>query len=135
MRNLISPALLTLLLAGSAGAADYYVSTAGNDANAGTQASPWRTVGKINGRALAAGDRVFFAGGQIFIDAGLALGSDDAGNAGNRVVIGSYGSGRATIKPATAHGCDIYNVAGITIQNLIFEGPGLTTSTKAGLQA
>ena len=135
MRHYIYPILLTVLLAVSAGAADYYVSTAGNDSNAGSQASPWRTVGKINGLALAAGDRVFFAGGQVFTDAGLVLGSGDAGNAGNRVVIGSYGSGRATIKPATAHGCDIYNVAGITIQNLIFEGPGLTTSTTAGLSA
>ena len=130
-----SPLLFLLLaIAVPVTAADFYVSTTGSDAAAGTQSAPWQTVSKINGRALAPGDRVFFNGGQTFTDAGLVLGTGDGGNAINRVVIGSYGSGRAIIKPSASHGCDIYNVAGITIQDLIFEGTGIATNTKEGLQ-
>ena len=135
MRHHLVIVALVLALAGSASAADYYVNTSGDDRAAGTQAKPWRTVGKVNGRTLAAGDRVFFAGGQTFTDAGLKFVVGDAGSASNRVVVGSYGTGRATIKPASMHGCELYNVAGITIQDLIFEGPGLTSSDKAGFQA
>ncbi|MEK7413969.1 MAG: right-handed parallel beta-helix repeat-containing protein [Planctomycetota bacterium] len=126
--------LISNFIAGTATAVDYYVSTTGLDANPGTISQPWRTVAKVNGRNLAPGDHVYFAGGQTFTDTGLVLGSGDGGNAANRVVIGSYGTGRAIIKPASAHGCDIYNVAGFTIQDVIFEGPGLTTSAKKGLQ-
>lgn len=50
-------ALPLLLIAGTAPAATYYVATTGNDANAGTQAAPWRTLQKA-GDVAAAGDAV-----------------------------------------------------------------------------
>jgi hypothetical protein len=89
MRHHVITLVLVLVLAavGSASAADYYVNTSGDDRAVGTQAKPWRTVGKVNGRTLVPGDRVFFAGGQTFTDAGLKFAVGDAGNAGNRVVV------------------------------------------------
>lgn len=121
-------------------AADYYVSPTGNDTNDGTStAAPWKTVAKVNGRSLAAGDRVFFQGGQTFTDAGLQLYSDDTGSAVNPVTVGSYGTGRATLQPpVTQNAIDIYNTAGLYIRDLILVGPGPTlsdTNEKRGLQA
>lgn len=121
-------------------AADYYVSPAGNDSNAGTtSAAPWKTVGKVNSRNLAAGDRVFFQGGQVFSDAGLKLASNDTGTALAPVVIGSYGTGRATLQPpANEHGIDIYNTAGLHIRDLTIAGPGAASSdanARRGLHA
>ncbi len=129
-----------LLLATLAVAADYYVSPSGNDGNAGTSsAAPWKTVAKVNGRSLAAGDRVLFQGGQTFTDAGLQLHSDDVGTAANPVTIGSYGTGRATLQPpASQHAIDIYNTAGLFIRDLILVGPGpvlSNTNEKRGIQA
>jgi hypothetical protein len=49
--------LTVLLTAGASRAATYYVSTAGNDANAGSQAAPWRTLQKA-GNVAVAGDTV-----------------------------------------------------------------------------
>ncbi|MFN8640512.1 MAG: right-handed parallel beta-helix repeat-containing protein [Candidatus Binatia bacterium] len=49
--------LVALLLASAARAATYYVATTGNDANAGSQAAPWRTLQKA-GDVAAAGDDV-----------------------------------------------------------------------------
>jgi uncharacterized repeat protein (TIGR02543 family) len=131
---------ILMLLAVIAGAADYYVSPSGSDTNAGTStAAPWKTVAKVNGRSFAAGDRVYFQGGQVFSDAGLQLYSDESGTAGNPIVIGSYGTGRATLSPpANAHAIDIYNTAGLHIRDLILVGPGLAlsdTNGKRGLQA
>lgn len=51
-----------LFCARSSQAATYYVSTTGNDSNAGTQSQPWRTIQKgVN--AIAAGDTLYLRGG------------------------------------------------------------------------
>jgi Protein of unknown function (DUF1565) len=50
------------LLSMAAEAATYYVATTGNDNNAGTQASPWRTIQGAANKA-SAGDTVLVAGG------------------------------------------------------------------------
>jgi hypothetical protein len=49
--------LSVLLAAGASRAATYYVATTGNDANAGSQVAPWRTLQKA-GNVAAAGDTV-----------------------------------------------------------------------------
>lgn len=55
--------LLALLICNIASAQKiYYVTPSGNDANAGTQAAPFQTLGKVNGLFLAPGDKVFFSG-------------------------------------------------------------------------
>ncbi len=57
--------VVILLSAGAARAATYYVSTAGNDANAGTQAAPWRTLQKAGNVALAGDDVIVLPGTYI----------------------------------------------------------------------
>ncbi len=125
-----------LLHVASLHAVTYFVSPSGDDAQAGTSpGAAWKTVGRVNSIALPPGTTVLFEGGQTFTDAGLVLASGDAGDATQRVVIGSYGTGRAIIKPSTdVHGVDLYNTAGITIRDLIFEGIGRDTSSKRGIQ-
>jgi len=54
---------LVLLLSAPGQAADYVVSPAGNDANAGNGQSPWRTIAKANAMARA-GDTITIRGGE-----------------------------------------------------------------------
>lgn len=132
--------IILFLLVTVVNATDYYVSPTGSDANAGTSPSaPWKTVGKVNGSSLAAGDHVLFEGGKVFSDAGLMLTSDDSGTATAPVVIGSYGTGRATLQPPAAEfAIHISNTAGLHVRDLILVGPGpalADVNGKAGLQA
>jgi hypothetical protein len=65
-------ALAALIAAGPgwASAASYYVAPDGNDANAGTLASPWKTFAKAQAAAVA-GDTLYFRGGAYVYTAGL----------------------------------------------------------------
>jgi hypothetical protein len=112
-------------------AADYYVSPAGADTNPGTQASPWKTLTKVNGTALQPGDRVMFQGGSTFSGT-LSLGGT-TGTVSQPITITSYGTGRATLSAGTADGITGYNGGGVTISNLILLGAGFTTNTKSGI--
>lgn len=109
---------------GGAGAAgDYHVSPGGDDANPGTQQRPWRTIARVNRATLGPGDRVLFEGGQTFAGT-IRLGAEDSGSAEARVIISSYGEGRATISAGegaglVARGCDY-----LTIRDLRFVGSG-----------
>jgi parallel beta-helix repeat protein len=89
--------VLTMLAfsAGTANAADYYVSPAGSDTSAGTSSAPWKTVGRVNRATLSPGDNVLFQGGQSFADATLM--PTTSGTAAAPITFGSYGTGRATI--------------------------------------
>jgi hypothetical protein len=118
-------------------AATYYVSPTGNDSNSGTtQAQAFRTVAKINQLSLKPGDSVLFEGGATFSDAGLYLTYGDGGSSSSPVTIQSYGTGRATLAPASdVRAIDIQNVAGFIIRDLILVGKGLTTSTVNGVNA
>ena len=69
------PALLGFaLVVSGAPAATYYVAPTGNDANAGTQAAPFRTIAKGLATAAASGDTVFLANGT-YNERGLDFGS------------------------------------------------------------
>jgi hypothetical protein len=63
-------AALALAAGGQAAAATYYVAPDGNDANAGSLASPWKTFAKAQA-AAAAGDTVYFRGGAYVYTAGI----------------------------------------------------------------
>jgi hypothetical protein len=82
---------LTFLLAASpAGAADYHVAPDGNDDDAGTQAAPFKTVGKGQQMA-AAGDTVWVHGGIYMITAGtVGVAFSKAGTAGNPIRYFAY---------------------------------------------
>ena len=62
LRTLLAPALV-LLLVPAARAADFFVSTKGDDKNAGTQAAPWRTVTHA-AKTAPSGSRIVIAAGS-----------------------------------------------------------------------
>ncbi len=117
------------------GAATYYVSPDGDDANAGTvPESPLLTIGKINSISLQPGDVVLFEGGSMFSDGGLLVGSGEAGSAEQPVTIGSYGTGRAVIAPSqNTYGIKVYNTGGVVIRDLVIRGAGIDTATASGV--
>ena len=118
---------LSLLFVPNVDASTYYVSTAGNDATAGTVTAPWRTLARVNATVLHPGDSVLLRGGDTF-PGGLNFDASDAGTATQPIVVTSYGNGRATIASGAAAGISIYNAAGYRISNLIVTGTGTAVS-------
>jgi hypothetical protein len=73
----------------------YYLSTAGNDANDGlSEASPWKTIDKANTLTLKPGDKVLFHCGQVFPG---ELTIHQSGTESNPIIISSYGTGSKPI--------------------------------------
>ena len=105
-----------------AGAPTYYVSPSGNDGAAGTSpAAAWRTLGRASAAILRPGSRLLLQGGKSFYGQ-LTLDARDAGDGLDPVVVGSYGSGTATIRAAAGAGLYIYDTAGVDIENLNLVG-------------
>ena len=127
--SLFAAAAICLAAAGSARAADYYVSPSGNDSGPGTSpgTGAWQTLLKVYLQNFGAGDRILFEGGQSF-GGTLAFGPDDAGTAANPIIVSSYGGGRATINAGSNKGVSIYNTAGFAISELILTGGWDATS-------
>lgn len=131
MRSMILVVLM--ILARQALAADYYVSLAGNDSAAGTQAQPWRTVNRaLTGRAP--GDVVHLQAGATFTE-NVTVAS--GGTAGLPVTLTSDPTNRATIRQASSavRGVYIYNKGYITLENLIITGVGKDLTSKVGVEA
>lgn len=59
---------LSLFIAASAHAAEYYVAPNGSDSNPGSLAAPWKTPRHAARYALKPGDTVYFRGGDYVID-------------------------------------------------------------------
>ncbi len=118
-------------------AATYYVSPEGDDEADGlSPENAWRSLGRVNAHSFVAGEQVLLEGGATFTDTGLRFLAEDVGSATNPIVVGSYGEGRAIIKPAgDVHPIEVYNTAGIVIENLVLEGVGRDSSSKAGVSA
>lgn len=125
------PALGGFALAAQAiPAATYYVATTGNDANAGTQAAPFRTIAKGLATAAASGDTVFLADGT-YTERGLDFGSK------NLVLRSSSDTPAACILDCQGLGNGFYIrgaqtsatlLRGITIQNAVPVGTPFTGS-------
>ncbi len=116
--------VLLLSLNSMVQAADYYVSPSGSDGNPGTSpGQAWQTIGKVNSVSFAAGDNIYFEGGQTF-SGSLYFDTGDGGTPANPVTVSSYGSGRATISSGTSDGLFAYNRAAFVVQDLIFAGAG-----------
>lgn len=101
----------------------YYLSNAGNDNNDGSKANPWKSLSKIKGLQLQAGDSVLLAGGQTFAGT-LQIGYNTTGTADKPVVIASYGGGQALIQSGNAAGLVINNSQYLQLQNLRVNGAG-----------
>ena len=83
----------TPLVQAPTGVAYYVDCVAGNDANLGTSSSSaWRSVGKANGAAIAAGQSLLFKRGCTFAG---PLRANWKGTSSSPVFIGAYGTGNA----------------------------------------
>ena len=88
--NLILLAFMIFGITSVGHAADYYVDAiSGNDAAAGTQTAPWKSVTKVNSATLPAGSTVYFKAGGAF---GSVL-TPKSGAAGSLVTYTTYGTG------------------------------------------
>ena len=116
-------AILTAAMPSLGRAAAHYVSPQGSDSNPGTQSRPWRTLSRVSASRFSPGDRILLEGGQAF-DGSLTLDERSASSAGNPIVIGSYGRGRAVIRAGPATAILVRNLGGIVIRELVVTGAG-----------
>lgn len=71
--------------------ATYYVSSSGSDSNTGTsQASPWKTISKVNTVSLSPGDQVLFQRGGAF-RGNLLI--NQSGTSASPITVSAYGTG------------------------------------------
>ncbi|MFG2309878.1 right-handed parallel beta-helix repeat-containing protein [Streptomyces sp. NPDC048566] len=111
----------------------YYVSARGDDARAGTSPSrAWRTLARAERVPLKPGDRLLLEGGSRFAGA-VTVGAGEAGDAKRPVVVGSYGSGRATISSTGSPAVSVYNTAGVQVRDLTLVGGGTARTKDAGI--
>jgi len=87
-------ALLSIIittLGSTLSATNFYVSyISGNDLNAGTFLSPWKTLTKVNATGFVPGDSIFFARNESWNN---QLVVSSSGSNGDPVFYGAYGSG------------------------------------------
>jgi Right handed beta helix region len=105
------------------GSHKYYVSSTGDDNNPGTIGKPWLSIDKVNSIDLDPGDTVFFEANQAFKGT-IRLDSLDSGNEDMRVVIGSYGDGKAIIDGGKTSAVVAEQTQFLTIRELKFRGDG-----------
>jgi hypothetical protein len=125
--------VLTLLFPAIAGCATYYVSPRGSDSNAGTKASPWRSVSRVTTIRFAAGDQLLLEGGESFAG-NLVLDERCVTNPAHPIVIGSYGEGRATIQAGEGTGILVKNIGGVTIRDLRLVSESADTNRGFGVE-
>jgi hypothetical protein len=111
----------------------YFVSQNGDDSAPGTSSnSAWQSIERVNHAKLQPGDGVLFEAAASF-SGNLRLTAEDAGTSNKPVVIGSYGSGKATILAGQKTGISVENAGGIAIENLIVVGSGRTNNGGYGV--
>ena len=115
--------MLCMVSSGCASAMDYHVSPTGSDSNPGTAAEPWQSIAKANSVNLEPGDRVLFEGGKTF-DGTILLDGKDSGTSDKKVVVSSYGEGRATINGGNGSGLVAEGCSYLVIRELNFVGSG-----------
>jgi hypothetical protein len=111
----------------------FYVSPGGDDRQDGLSAShAWRTLGHADAHTYKPGDRLLLQGGAHFRGQ-VTLRQGEAGRAANPVVIGSYGTGRATIQATGLSAVSVSDTAGVDIQDLVVRGSPQTYQADAGI--
>ena len=99
---LLSAALLAafaVFFASAAGRAYYYDAAAGNDANDGTKASPWKSVDGHDYTITAGTQFLFKCGGTYDVCATLSV----SGTADAPIVIGAWGEGKKPVLTCTGN--------------------------------
>jgi hypothetical protein len=118
MKNLFT--LILILTFGISNARTYYVSSSGNDANAGTSPGlAWQTLSKVNSFVFAANDSVLFNRGNLFYGSVVVN--------RNNMNFGAYGtgakpiiSGFTTLTSWQSSGNGIYSLVVSNIDTLTF---------------
>ncbi|MBR7827640.1 right-handed parallel beta-helix repeat-containing protein [Actinospica sp. MGRD01-02] len=111
----------------------FYLSPDGSDSAAGTSPeSAWRTLRQADKHAFKPGERLLLQGGARFTGS-LTFHRGEAGDPRDPVIVGSYGSGRATIAAAGGPGVDVYDTAGIDIGSLVLTGGTPADRTVSGI--
>jgi len=117
---------LLFLVSAVCQAATYYVSSAGSDSNAGTSTgAPWQTISMVNTVGIQAGDSLYFHGGDTF-SGNLDIAPSPAASSGSPIVIGSYGTGSATISCGNSWGVRITDSGYVTVQSIIVSGVAIS---------
>jgi hypothetical protein len=125
--------ITSLLLAPPVLAKDYYVSPAGDDANPATQTQPWKTIEKVNETRFKFGDRILFEAGKNFTGT-INLDRNDSGTSDNKLVVTSYGTGRAVINGGNNSALTTDDCSYLTVKNINFVGSGRKSgNTKTGV--
>ncbi len=115
--------LCSLLPQTDACARDYYVSPTGDDSNPGTRSAPWQSLATVNRTAFQPGDRIHFEGAQRFTGT-MELDGTDGGTPNERLVVTSYGEGRAVIDGGDGSGLRANGCNYLAVRNLNFVGSG-----------
>ena len=122
------------LAVNSSSSADFFVRTDGDDSAGGTsREAAWRTIERVNHARLKPGDRVLFEAGETFTGNLRLVRHDDAGTPGNPVTIGSFGNQPAILSAGVNPGVSVENSGGISIENLVVVGAGITNNTGCGI--
>lgn len=112
---------------------NYYFDQGGDDRNAGSQESPYRSIGKLEDVPLGPGDTVFFKGGQTFRGTVRIQGAD-TGSSGRPLVVCSYGVGKATLYGDAVSAMRIDGTKHLVVRDLILAGAGRKAgNTENGL--
>jgi hypothetical protein len=126
--------LLALLMNLRLSAITFYIdSQLGNDSNPGTHNLPFQTIEKVNSLKLQPGDTILFAGGQTF--AGNLRLTNLAGTQEQPVLIGTFGSGWATLEGGSEIAIQVTGCSWLQIKNLVLSGNGrLSNNRGSGLE-
>ena len=103
-------------------AADYHVSSAGDDAGSGTAAAPWRSIDRVNRGAYGPGDRIRFEGGAEFAGNLVLAAPGSRTEPAKPITVGSYGRGRATICGGRGTAVRVEDLGGVVIRDLVVVG-------------
>ncbi len=84
-------ASMMVFLTYSLNATNYYVSSSGNDSNAGTsEGAPWKTLAKVNSFTPKPGDQILFKRGDEWSG---SITVNASGTSSSQIIYGAYGTG------------------------------------------
>lgn len=95
----------------------FYVASSGNDANAGTQASPWRTINRAMSAALLPGDEVVVGAGTYTEQISIGKGGN-ADSATGYITLRSATRGSALLRPPSG----TYSTLSVRANYVIIDG-------------